>query len=160
MTDARAAMRMNDDEVAAFLETAPRVQVATMSARDAIHLVPMSYVMIDGLLTLWTDRDSQKVANLQRDPRVTCLVEAGTRFEEFRAVQLQGRAEVIDDLEVSLATGTALFAKSGPEGQSDQAQAYARSLAPIRVTVRIQPDRILSWDHRKLAGVRAEDIGK
>jgi len=153
-------MRMTDDELTAFLEAGQRVQVATMSPGDAIHLVPMSYVMIDGVLTLWTDRDSQKVANLRRDPRVSCLVEMGSRFEEFRAAQLQGRAEVIDDLDVSLVTGKALFAKSGPEGQSEQAQAYVQGLAPIRVTVRIHPDRIVSWDHRKVSGVRAEDIGK
>jgi nitroimidazol reductase NimA-like FMN-containing flavoprotein (pyridoxamine 5'-phosphate oxidase superfamily) len=160
MNDGRAAMRMDESEVAAFLDEGKRLQVATMSPGGAVHLVPMSYVVIDGVPTLWTDRDSQKVANLQRDSRITCLLEAGDRFEDFRAVQLQGRAEVIDDPDVSVATGLALFARSGPEGQSEQAQAYARSLAPIRVTVRIIPERVVSWDHRKLAGVRPDEIGK
>src|SRR3954447_3700348 len=159
MSDGRSAMRMTDDEVAAFLEEGRRVHVATHGPGQAMHLVPLSYVMIDGRLTLWTDGDSQKVANLRRDPRVTCLVEMGDRFEDMRAVQIRGRAEVADDLDTSVKTGLALFARSGSEGQSEQAQAYARSLAPIRVTVTIEPERVISWDHRKLTGVRPDEIG-
>src|SRR5580765_7381974 len=99
MSDGRAAMRMTDEEVAAFLDEGRRVHVATHGPGESMHLVPLSYVMIDGNLTLWTDGDSQKVTNLRRDPRVTCLVETGERFEVMRAVQIQGRAEVVDDLE-------------------------------------------------------------
>jgi nitroimidazol reductase NimA-like FMN-containing flavoprotein (pyridoxamine 5'-phosphate oxidase superfamily) len=159
MSEGRAAMRMTDDEVAAFLEEGRRVQVATHGPGEAVHLVPLSYVMIDGRLTLWTDGDSQKVANLRRDSRITCLIEVGQGFEEFRAVQIRGRADVVDDLETSVQTGLALFARGGPEGQSEQAQAYARSLAPIRVTVTVHPERVVSWDHRKLMGVRPDEIG-
>ena len=152
-------MRMTDEEVAAFLEEGRRVHVATHGPGGAVHLVPLSYVMIDGRLTLWTDGDSQKVANLRRDPRVTCLVETGETFEVMRAVQIRGRAEVIDDPETSVRTGLALFARGGAAGQSEQAQAYARSLAPIRVTITIHPERVVSWDHRKLMGVKPDEIG-
>ena len=91
--DPRAAMRMSDDEVDAFLEGGGRVQVATLDAGGQIDVVPMSYLFWNGHLALWTDPASQKIRNLRRNPHIACLVEAGDQFENFRAVQLRGRAE-------------------------------------------------------------------
>ena len=99
--DARDAMRMTDDEVEAFLAVGRRVQVATLDAGGELDLVPMSYLFWSGRLALWTDPASQKVRNVRRNPHVACLVEAGERFEDFRAVQLRGRAELIEDVESS-----------------------------------------------------------
>ncbi|MBA2625344.1 MAG: pyridoxamine 5'-phosphate oxidase family protein, partial [Acidimicrobiia bacterium] len=40
----RAALSMDDGEVAAFLEEGRRAQVATIDADGTPHLVPLSYV--------------------------------------------------------------------------------------------------------------------
>jgi len=54
--------------------------------------------------------------------------------------------------------GEALFARhSGPLG--DDMKAYVAGLAPNRVVIVVEPERVVSWDHRKLAGVRVDDIG-
>ena len=90
---------MSDEEVAAFLQLTRRTQMATINPDGTPHVVPMSFVIVDGLLTVWTDPASRKVVNLRRDPRTTCLVEDGEHFAEFRAVELSGRAEVVDDPE-------------------------------------------------------------
>jgi PPOX class probable F420-dependent enzyme len=157
--DARAAMRMTDDEVEAFLAMGRRVQVATRDAGGQIDLVPMSYLFWGGRLAVWTDPASQKVRNLRRDPHVACLVEAGERFEDFRAVQLRGRAELIDDVDSSRQAGELLFARYGSEPLTDEALAAAAALAPARVVVVIHPDRIVSWDHRKLGEITPEAVG-
>ena len=154
----RDLLRMSDDEVTAFLHEHRRVQVATVNADGSPHLVPLSYVVVDGLLTLWTDPRSQKVVNLRRDPRITCLVEDGAHFAEFRAVQLSGRAELAGDLETSARVGLALYERSGAP-MTDELRASATALAPERVAVFVQPERVVSWDHRKLAGVRPSQIG-
>ena len=88
---------MSQDEVTAFLGAERRAHVATINADGTPHLVPLSYVVLDGRVAFWTDPRSQKVVNLRRDPRMTCLVEAGSEFAELRAVQLTGRAELSDD---------------------------------------------------------------
>jgi PPOX class probable F420-dependent enzyme len=153
----RDLMRMSEDEVAGFLDESRRAQVATLNRDGTPHVVPLSYVMVDGTLTLWTDPRSQKIVNLRRDPRITCLVEDGSHFAEFRAVQLFGKAELAGDHDTSLRVGLALFLRSAP--MSDQLQAAAAAMAADRVAVFVRPERIVSWDHRKLAGVRANDIG-
>jgi PPOX class probable F420-dependent enzyme len=157
--DARDAMRMTDSEVDAFLAAGRRVHVATFDSGGQIDLVPMSYLFWNGRLALWTDPASQKVRNLRRNPHVACLVEAGERFEDFRAVQLRGRAELIDDVESSRQAGELLFTRYGPGPLTDEARSTAAALAPVRVVVVVHPDRTVSWDHRKLGGITPEVVG-
>lgn len=157
--DARAAIRMTDDEVESFLLGGRRVHVATLDAGGLIDAVPMSYLFWSGRLALWTDPASQKVRNLRRNPHVACLVEAGDRFEDFRAVQLRGRAELIDDLESSRQAGELLFDRYSPVPLTDEARSTVAALAPERVVVVVHPERVVSWDHRKLGGITPEDVG-
>lgn len=150
---------MTQDEVAAFLGAERRAQVATINADGTPHLVPLSYVLLDGRMAFWTDPRSQKVVNLRRDPRMTCLVEAGTEFAEFRAVQLTGRVELSEDRASSRRVGLALFERA--YGQlNDELRAVVDSLADDRVGVTLQAERVVTWDHRKLPQVRPTEIGR
>ena len=154
----RDVLTMSPDEVAAFLEASRRAQVATINPDGTPHVVPMSYVVLDGRVTIWTDPRSRKVLNLRRDPRITCLVEDGTEFAELRAVQLYGRAELGEDTETSLRVGLALFERARGE-LTDELRAAAAGLAPERVAVTVHPERVVSWDHRKMPGARPSEIG-
>lgn len=155
----RDLMRMTESEVEVFLAEGTRAQVATFNNDGSIHLVPMSYFFWDSHLALWTDPSSQKVANIRRDPRVTLLVEGGSSPEDFRAVQIRGRAEVLDNPGDSEKAGLLLFERYSTEPLTDQARQYAQMLASIRATVVIKAERVVSWDHRKLGAARIEDIG-
>jgi PPOX class probable F420-dependent enzyme len=155
----RNVLAMSEAEIAAFLADGRRVQVATVDAAGLIDLVPMSYLLWDGRLALWTDPASKKVRNLRANPAVTCLVEAGAQFEDFRAVQLRGRAELLEDPASCRRAGELLFGRFQPGGLSDDARSAAAALAPQRVVIVVHPERVLSWDHRKQAGLSAADIG-
>src|SRR3954469_2977608 len=146
-------MRMTPAEVDEFLAGERRAHVATINPDGTPHVVPLSYVVIDGRVTFWTDPRSKKVANLRRDPRLTCLVEAGTHFAEFRAVQITGRVVLGEDHESSMRAGLALLARAS--GQlDDEMRATVAALADERVAVTLHPERVVTWDHRKLPGVR------
>lgn len=158
----RDLLRMTDDEVARVLAEGQRVQVATTNPDGTVHLVPLSYFVSDGpvgTVGLWTDPASRKVANLRRNPQVTCLVEMGTEFADFRAVQIVGRASLSSDHAASCAAGEALFERGMGSPLSDDLRAYVANLAHQRVAVTVTPERVVSWDHRKLAGARPDDIG-
>ncbi len=155
----RDLMRMTASEVDEFLAAERRAHLATIDPDGTPHVVPLSYVVIDGRVTFWTDPQSRKVANLRRDPRMTCLVEAGTEFAEFRAVELRGRAEVSADVETSRRTGLALYERAAGV-LTDDMRAAVDAMAADRVAVTVVPDRAVSWDHRKLAGVRPADVGR
>lgn len=155
----RDTLRMTDDEVTELLDEGRRVQFASHNRDGSIHLVPMTYAVIDGRLAVWTDPASRKVANVRSDPRVSCLVELGEEFASFRAVQIVGSASLVDDPAGSLAIGEALFARSLDGVLTDETRAYLSSLVSERVGVVVHPDRVVSWDHRKLAGARPDQVG-
>jgi PPOX class probable F420-dependent enzyme len=154
----RDELTMSEEEVRAFLQESRRTQVGTINADGTPHVVPMSYVMVDGLITIWTDPRSRKIANLRRDPRITCLVEDGQHFAEFRAVQVSGRAVLGEDYDTSVRAGLALFERASGE-LTDEMRATVAALAPERVAVTVHTERVVSWDHRKLPGVRPDEIG-
>lgn len=155
----RDLLRMSDEETAAFLQEGRRAQVATCGSDGWPHIVPLSYLLVDGKPAFWTDGDSQKVKNLRRDPRISVLVEKGNAVEEFRAVQLRGYAEVVDDYARSVAAGRALFERYSPEPLPPEALAHVETLAHQRVLVTVRVEKVVSWDHRKMA-VTLEEVGR
>src|SRR4051812_41423150 len=95
----RDAIKMTADEVLAFLDE-QRVLVCATNGRDGFpHLMPLWYVVRDGELWAWTFAKSQKVRNLERDPRATVQVEAGEQYGELRGVMLKCDVELVRDTE-------------------------------------------------------------
>ena len=92
-------------------------------------------------------------------PRITCLVETGNGVDDFRAVQISGHAEVIDDVATSRRAGEALITRHGGP-LDDERRVWVESLAPIRAVVIVRPERVVSWDHRKRSDVGLEDLGR
>lgn len=149
----RDLIRMNDDEIRAFLEEQRTLQVATIDHDGWPHLVAMWYVLIDGQVVFWTYAKSQKALNLRRDPRLTCLVESGERYEELRGIQIKGRAILNDDPETVQRIGESIYERytGGPLNEATRQMVAAQ--ASKRVLVFVEPVEVVSWDHSKLGGV-------
>ena len=147
----RDLIRMNPDEVEAFLHGRHTMTVATVGRDGQPHLVAMWYGFVDGAPAFWTYGRSQKVANLRRDPRISALVESGAAYEELQGVELVGTAAVVDDHDTVLAVGRSVMERYSGPFSDDMAPALERSSAK-RVAVRIDVARVVSWDHRKLGG--------
>ena len=147
----RDQIRMSDEEIRAFLEEQRSLQVATIDHDGWPHVVAMWYTLIDGEVVFWTYARSQKAVNLQRDDRLTCLVEAGERYDELRGVQIKGRAVMSDDRETVQRAGEAILERyTGPLNENTRPMVVAQ--AAKRVVIFVKPVEIVSWDHRKLGG--------
>jgi len=107
----------------------------------------------DGLPVMRTYAKSQKVVNLRRDPRAVGLVEDGERYDELRGVQLTGRVDLVEDREAVLDVVVGLGRKYQGLAAADEpaAREALRDYAAKQVVMRLIPDRVVSWDHRKLA---------
>jgi PPOX class probable F420-dependent enzyme len=145
----RDRVGMTTAEVAAFLEGARKLQLATINRDGTPHLVTMYYAMDGGLITFWTYRASQKARNLSRDPRLTCLVETGSEYFDLRGVQVQGVARPVEDpaevLEIGRRIGAVTVGAHG--GLPDD---YISHTARKRLGYVVEPTRVISWDHSKL----------
>ena len=144
---------MTASEVAGFLASERTVICASTGADGWPHVVPLWYVLRDGELWVWTYAKSQKVANLERDPYATLLVEAGEAYAELRGVMLKVQAEIERDPELVSALGMAVLERSEPGSGpiSDAAAAVVVRQSPKRVAIRFVEHERLSWDHRKLS---------
>jgi PPOX class probable F420-dependent enzyme len=151
MPSRREIVRMTDDEIDAFLHERRTMNIATFNHDGTIHLVAMWYGFYDGKPAFETFTKSQKVLNLRRDGRLSALVEDGDEYGELRGVELVGRGEVIDDRDILMqVAGSVVERYMGVSGED--AKAAAEMLANKRSAIVIHPERIVSWDHHKLAG--------
>lgn len=144
---------MTPEEVAEYLKGRHTMNVASLGKDGQPHLVAMYYgFFTDGSIGFWTFARSQKVVNLRRDPRITCLVETGETYEELRGVEMVGRAEILEDEALLRDVGASVVERyfDVPRGP-DQDEVVERFMQK-RVAVRIVVDKVVSWDHTKLGG--------
>lgn len=148
----RNQIAMTDEEMQAFLEEMRTLQVATIDHDGYPHLVAMWYALFDKEVVFWTYAKSQKAVNLRRDPRLTCLVESGERYEELRGVQIKGRADIVDDCESVQRIGELIWQRYAGPHFNENVRAMVAAQATKRIVIVVKPVEVVSWDHRKLSG--------
>jgi hypothetical protein len=165
----RDQIKMSEAEAAAFLAEERTVTCATAGPRGWPHLMPLWYVLRAApagesspptpRLWAWTYAVSQKVRNMERDPRATLQVEAGEEYHVLRGVMLECEVAVHRDLDVVKALGHEIFARyASPRGQPPAEDLPAEvgemvdKQAVKRVAMEFVELRRTSWDHRKLGG--------
>ena len=166
----RAQSTMTDAEVASFLAGERTVTCATAGPRGWPHLMPLWYVLREvsagesrppaPRVWAWTYASSQKVRNLERDPRATLQVEAAEEYQELRGVMLECDVAIHRELETVSALGQEILARyASPRGEPPVEELPATVSAMVdkqavkRVGLEFVERRRASWDHRKLGGV-------
>jgi PPOX class probable F420-dependent enzyme len=143
---------MTAAEVAALLDESRTVTCATNGRDGWPHLMPLWYVIRDDQLWAWTYAKSQKVRNLERDPRCTLQVETGTEYSELRGVMLACDAVIHRELDIVAAVGAEIAARYGGADLTPELAAAMRAQAAKRVGLQFVERRRATWDHRKLGG--------
>jgi PPOX class probable F420-dependent enzyme len=148
----RAAIVLTAEEQRELLD-AERTLICATNGRDGWpHLMPLWYVVRDGECWSWTYAKSQKVRNLERDPRCTVQVETGSEYRELRGVMLKCECVLHRDLETVARLGAELAARyRGGDLTPELAEAMRRQAAK-RVGLQFRVRETASWDHRKLGG--------
>jgi PPOX class probable F420-dependent enzyme len=144
----RDLIRMTPDEVETFLDGQKTLIVATIGRTGLPHLAPMWFAVLDGEIVFCTDRKSQKIVNLQRDPRCSVLAEAGETYDQLRGVHMEGVTEFTPDL--GRVVDAVVARNFGEVGDNDEARQAMKKAMSRRVAVIFRPTRTASWDHRKL----------
>jgi len=152
MAKQRDAIRMSEAEQRKFLEEGRSLQLATLGKDGFPHLVTMWYGIDDqGRIVLESYGRSQKMINLRRDPKLSVLVEAGHEYDDLRGVSIQGRAELVDDPEGVVAIMRLVMKRNHPGISGEMLERGAQAGAKKRHGIVVHPERVISWDHRKLA---------
>jgi PPOX class probable F420-dependent enzyme len=154
MPSRRDQITLSEAEQAELLDSERVVVVSSIGPRGWPHSMPMWFVVRDGEIWVWTYAKSQKVRNLERDPRATVLVETGTEYVELRGIQIEAEAELVHDPDRVAEFGSELTIRysDGIDSVEGDAAAALRAQATKRVAIRFEPIRVATWDHRKLGG--------
>lgn len=144
---------MTPDEVRDFLAGHRVITCATIGRDGWPHMMPLWYVLRDGTPWAWTYAKSQKVRNLERDPRCTLQAEAGyDDYGQLRGVMVKAEAVLHHDLDAVIGVGAAIAARYSGVEVAGQALELVRAQAAKRVALEFRVIRTATWDHRKLAG--------
>jgi PPOX class probable F420-dependent enzyme len=150
----RAQIELSEAEAAELLESERVAVVSSIGPRGWPHSMPLWFVSRAGEVWIWTYAKSQKVRNLERDPRATVLVETGHEYGELRGVMIEAEATLHRDPETVLGFAEELTVRyaEGIDSVEGDAKAMLEAQVPKRVAIQFKAVRTASWDHRKLGG--------
>lgn len=142
---------MTKEELDAFLTTERTCRVATVSPQGP-HNTALWFVWDGAALWLTSLVKSQRWTDLERDPRVAVLVDAGEEYGELRGAELRGKVEIAGEVP---RTGEANPELDAPEVL--MARKYYGTDTPYHdgrhAWLKLVPEKITSWDFRKLASL-------
>jgi hypothetical protein len=141
---------MSTEERDAFLAQERTCRVASIGGDGSPHVTPLWFVWDGTSLWLTSIVKSQRWTDLQRDNRVSVIVDGGTEFTELRGVELRGRVEVVGEVP---RTGEPLAELETPEQLfGDKYAGGTMGHDGRHAWLRLTPEKVVSWDFRKLFG--------
>jgi nitroimidazol reductase NimA-like FMN-containing flavoprotein (pyridoxamine 5'-phosphate oxidase superfamily) len=150
---AKLDLSLTDDELHDYLEEQRTVRLATASSDGRPHVIPLWFVWVDETIFLNTTLGNLTVEQFMRNPRVAAVVDDGPSYEELRGVVVHGLIERADEDERL------------PEVRRRWSDKYMDG-GPVpydrwrnRVWLRLRPDRVTSWDFRKIPEAKARAAG-
>ena len=143
---------MTEEEVTQFIASQKSLQVATINKDGTPHLSTLWFDVVNGEIVFETFTKSQKIKNLQRDNRISCLLEDGLVYEKLRGVQINGVAELVDSPDQVHQLAKGVMARNNPEIPTEALDEVAEAMSVKRTAVVVNATKVVSWDHHKLGG--------
>ena len=146
---------MSDEQRDAYLATERVCRVATVGANGAPHATALWFGWDGTYLWLYSITRAQRWADLQRDPRISVVIDTGDEYLELQGVEISGTAEVVGEVprtgedNPDLVEIEKIFAckyLGADEMIHDGGHAW----------LRVTPHKIASWDFRKLTATYGE----
>lgn len=148
----RDMIRMTPDEIDSFIESRKSLQVGTIEHDGSVHLSTLWFAVIDSKIVFETYTKSQKIKNLERDDRITVLLEDGLTYDTLRGVMIKGHARLVTAAGEVHPLALAVMRRNQPDLPEELLNQAAEQMALKRTAVIVEPIRVVSWDHTKLGG--------
>ena len=155
---AKLDLSLSEEELEGYLREGRTIRVATIGGDAWPHVVPLWFVWHDGTVFLNSTRGNPTVENMLGDGRAAGVVDDGDTYEELRGVVVTGRVEVAED-DPRLPEAERLWSAKYLGGNEPPYRRWRN-----RVWLRLVPERVASWDFRKIPEARerrhAERMGE
>jgi hypothetical protein len=144
------SIAMTPEERDAHLASLRTCRVGTVGADGTPHVSALWFVWDGSALWLYSIIKSQRWVNLERDPRVSAVVDTGDGYFELRGVEFLGEVEFVGERP---RTGEPNPDLEPPERLfADKYAGGTMGYDGRHGWLRLRPRKEVSWDFRKLAG--------
>jgi nitroimidazol reductase NimA-like FMN-containing flavoprotein (pyridoxamine 5'-phosphate oxidase superfamily) len=139
------AAKLTKDEVNAFLDSRPGWIALTTIGKDGFpHTVPIGYFRLGDQVYIGCRAATQKLKNIERNPKVSLMLESGSTMQDIKGVVIQGEASVITEGDEMLRLSREAMRRRGvPEANLPSAP------PPGAAYIRVVPQKYLSWDYSR-----------
>ena len=135
--------QLSDVEVAAYLDSRPGWAILSTIDQDGFpHSVPLGYFRLGRDIVMGVRDGTRKVANVERTPNVSVLLEDGSTMADIRGVMIQGHARIVRDRSEALE-----LAQEGARARGVPESEWPTEPRPGAAYIRVTPVRTLSWDY-------------
>lgn len=151
---ARLDISLSPEELDGFLGAERTVRVATVDTDGEPHVIPLWFVWVGGAMYVNTTRGNLSVRNAEQTGRAAATVDDGETYDDLRGVVLHGRMGAAPEDDAAMPSVLEAFS----------AKYYGGNPPPFtlwrnRFFLKLEPDRISSWDFRKIPEARGRQKG-
>jgi len=133
--------KLSDEEIEAYLDSRPGWAILTTVDDDGLpHSVPLGYFRLGRDVVMGVRDQTHKVANVERNPKVSVLLEDGSTMADIRGVMLQGHARIVRESDEALE-----LAREGARARGVPEAEWPTAPRPGAAYIRMTPVRTRSW---------------
>jgi len=133
----------SDDQIQEYLDSRPGWAILSTIDGDGFpHTVPLGYFRLGRDVIMGVREGTRKVANVERNPNVSILLEDGSTMADIRGVLLQGHARIVRDKSEALQ-----LARAGARARGVPESEWPTAPRPGAAYIRMTPLRTVSWDY-------------
>lgn len=135
--------RMSREEFDDFLDSRPGwIVLSTVDGYGFPHSVPLGYFRHGDEVVCGVRDGTRKVRNVEANPKVSLLVEAGSTMADIRGAMIQGEARVVRAPEEALR-----YARAGAAARGVPEAELPTTARPGAAYIVVTPVRRISWDY-------------
>ncbi|MED5804011.1 hypothetical protein VX037_23595 [Gordonia sp. Z-3] len=153
----------------AFAEKARRIRIASAIPGGAIHVSSAWFVVVGDAVYVpldptvgdpgqTTTPDHRHIEIIDAGGAVSALIDEGDEVSNFRAVQLEGSAEAVHDVDLIDELSDVIAEKYFYVGHPDLEYYFSAGNLAARRWYRIVADRVDGWDMRELPQAPVQDL--
>jgi nitroimidazol reductase NimA-like FMN-containing flavoprotein (pyridoxamine 5'-phosphate oxidase superfamily) len=134
---------MSREEFDRFLDSRPGwIVLSTIDADGFPHSVPLGYFRHGEEVVCGVRDRTHKVRNVEANPKVSLLVEAGSTMADIRGAMIQGEARIVRAPEEAL-----VYARAGAAARGVPEAERPTQARPGAAYIVVTPVRRISWDY-------------
>lgn len=128
-----------------FLDSRPGWLIFTSTGKDGFpHTLPIGYIRLGDDIYIGGRTGTQRLKNVERNPKVSALIESGKSMEDIKGLLIQGEAAIISDPEAVLPLMQESARRRGT-AEDKLPQEVPAGIAYIQ----IKPAKYISWDYSR-----------